>query len=274
MSRGWVAALTLALWVAAAGMAPASAEATLPFPVGLSVTASSTKRTNEISVIARTVGNTRCGLTVSGERIAKRFPSALTDQAGVIRWRWASAGVPSDAPWKFTATCRRGAAWSRSWMTAELGFPSPRGALVRTASSAVSASGSSCDAQGVCFAEDPFPVGQCTWYAAGRRPDLRGIVHGDAGTWLEDARGRVPEGWFPVVGALAVWRPHQGGTGEAGHVAYVAAVSEEGRVLIDDSNWTPTPTSPGLQVHEHWIPADVPPSGYIYGGPAGSGPRT
>jgi len=157
-------------------------------------------------------------------------------------------------------------------MTAELGFPSAGGALVSSTSTAVHAPGSSCDVQGVCFAEDPFPVGQCTWYAAGRRPDLRGIVHGNAGTWLEDARGRVPEGWSPVVGALAVWRPHVGGTGEDGHVAYVAAVSEEGRILIDDSNWTPTPTSPRLQVHEHWVPLSSP-SGYIYGGPAGAGPQ-
>ena len=131
----------------------------------------------------------------------------------------------------------------------------------------------SCDLQGVRFADDPFPVGQCTWYAEGRRPDVLGIVHGNAGTWLEKAKGRLPEGWFPVVGALAVWLPHHGGVSEPGHVAYVAAVSEEGRILLDDSNWRSTPTSPGLQVHEHWGSA-ASPSGYIYGGPAGAGPQT
>jgi surface antigen len=272
---GWLAALALALSIGAAGTGPAPAAAgPLPFPVALSVTAVSKKGVDEVAVVARTVGNTRCGLEVTGRRIAKRFPSAPTDRAGVVRWRWPLAGIASDAPWRFTATCTRGAAFTRRWMTAELGFASAGGALLRSTSGAVNAAGSSCDMQGVCFAEDPFPVGQCTWYAAGRRPDLRGIVHGDAGTWLEDARGRVPEGWSPVVGALAVWRPHQGGTGEAGHVAYVAAVSREGRVLIDDSNWTPTATSPGLQVHEHWVPVDSLPSGYIYGGPAGTGPRS
>jgi surface antigen len=100
-----------------------------------------------------------------------------------------------------------------------------------------------------------------------------GIVHGKAGTWLEEANGRLPEGWFPVVGALAVWLPYHDRVGELGHVAYVAAVSAEGRILLDDSNWRSTPTSPSLQVHEHWVSA-VSPSGYIYGGPAGAGPHT
>ena len=271
-SGRWLAALALVLWIGAAAIAPAGADAgPPPFPVALSVTAVSRGSLNHVTVVARTVSNTRCELEVRSGRIAKRFPSAVTDKAGVVRWRWPSAGIASDVPWRFTATCRRGTALSRRWMTAELGFPSGGGALVRSTASAVNAPGSSCDAQGVCFAEDPFLVGQCTWYAAGRRPDLRGIVHGNAGTWLEDARGRVPEGWSPAVGALAVWRPYQGGTGEDGHVAYVAAVSEEGKILIDDSNWTPTPTSPHLQVHEHWVPLNSP-SGYIYGGPAGAGP--
>ena len=79
--------------------------------------------------------------------------------------------------------------------------------------------------------------------------------------------------WASVVGALAVWLPHSDGVGGEGHVAYVAAVSAEGRILVDDSNWRPTPTSPDLQVHEHWVSA-ASPSGYIYGGPAGAGPRT
>jgi surface antigen len=152
----------------------------------------------------------------------------------------------------------------------EPGFPSaaaldPAGAL------APSTPGAACDAQGLCFVADPFPAGQCTWYAAGRRPDLLGVLAGNAGSWLAAARGRVPEGWFPVVGALAVWLPHHAGAGADGHVAYVAAVSPDGNILVDDSNWAPTPSSPRLEVHEHWVPA-IAPSGFIYGGPAGSGP--
>jgi surface antigen len=80
----------------------------------------------------------------------------------------------------------------------------------------------------------------------------------------------VPEGTAPAVGALAVWRPDRPPAGPLGHVAYVAAVYGA-RVLVDDSNWQPTPTSAPLQVHEHWVSAAAP-SGYIYGGPAGDGP--
>jgi len=128
-------------------------------------------------------------------------------------------------------------------------------------------SGSSC-ANGVCFTGDPFylEAGQCTWYAAGRRPDLNGVVHGNAGEWLAEARGRVPEGTTPVVGAIAVWLSNTGGAYGAGHVAYVAAVSG-GSVTVQDFNWG----TPHKSYHEHTVPASWI-SGYIYGGPAGSGP--
>jgi surface antigen len=130
-----------------------------------------------------------------------------------------------------------------------------------------SGSGSSC-ADGLCFTGDPFylEAGQCTWYAAGRRSDLDGIVHGNAGEWLAEARGRVPEGTTPVVDAIAVWLPNTGGAYSAGHVAYVAAVSG-GSVTVQDFNWG----TPAESYHEHTVPASWI-SGYIYGGPAGSGP--
>jgi len=269
---GLAAALALVLSLTASGIAATQADAGVPFPVALSVTGSSRAGVDEVTVVAKSVSDSRCALQVAAGKALRSFPSASTNRAGSVTWRWRSAGVPSDIPWTFTATCRIGAAWSRRWVDAELGFPSRGGALAPSTSASATLPGASCDGQGVCFADDPFPVGQCTWYAAGRRPDVVGIVHGNAGTWLEAANGRLPEGWFPVVGALAVWRPHHGGVGELGHVAYVAAVSEEGRVLVDDSNWAPTATSPGLQVHEHWVSA-ASPSGYIYGGPAGTGPH-
>jgi surface antigen len=170
--------------------------------------------------------------------------------------------------WTFTATCREGASWTASWYSGEMGFPERSGALVGAPAHATRGARGSCDSQGVCFANDPFPAGECTWYAIGRRPDLAGIVHGDAWEWLRAVRGRVPEGSRPVLGAIAVYAPEVRGT--AGHVGYVAAISGS-RVLLDDSNWRPTPWSPWLQVHEHWEAASAA-SGYIYAGPAGSGP--
>ncbi len=266
-------ALALVLSLGVSGIRPTQVDAgAQPFPVALSVTGASEAGVNEVTVVAKSVGHARCALQVGAGKIARSFSSASTNGSGAVTWRWRAAGIPSDIPWRFTATCRIGTLWSRRWVDAELGFASSGGALAPSSSGGASLPRALCDVQGLCFADDPFPVGQCTWYAAGRRPDVVGIVHGNAGTWLEAARGRLPEGWFPVVGALAVWLPHHGGVGELGHVAYVAAVSEEGRMLLDDSNWTPTPTSPGLQVHEHWVSA-ASPSGYIYGGPAGAGPH-
>jgi len=130
--------------------------------------------------------------------------------------------------------------------------------------------GTPCDPQGICFADDEFPVGQCTWYALGRRPDLTGIVNGNASAWLEAAAGKATEGttaagFHPVPGALAVWAANTGSAGPEGHVAYVAKVGglHGDELLVDDSNWRPTPQSPAEEVHEHWVSA---PSveGYIY----------
>jgi CHAP domain len=121
----------------------------------------------------------------------------------------------------------------------------------------------------VCFTNDPFAnysddIGQCTWYAAGRRPDLDGIVIHNAGQWLSDAQGKVPEGTTPVVGAIAVWT--NGGVG-TGHVAYVSDVTDDGAtVIVDEANWVPFAVTYGRAVPASQI------SGYIYGGPAGNGP--
>lgn len=97
-------------------------------------------------------------------------------------------------------------------------------------------------------------VGQCTWYAAGRRPDLDGITRGNAGAWLAEARGHKPEGTTPVVGAIAVNTTADQGVG---HVAYVAGVIDGGATLIlDEANvlnnggvWlnVRTPASPWTQ---------------------------
>ena len=182
------------------------------------------------------------------------------------------AGAPWAAP--ISAPERSGKPISAVYQAAVQRAPSrqvavtvhtPFGALLGAADGPPAA-GESCDRQGVCFSYDPFPTGQCTWYAAGRRPDLVGVVHGAAWEWLRAAAGRVPEGRRPAVGAIAVYAP--GLPGAPGHLGYVAAISGS-RVLLDDSNWRPTPWSPWLQVHEHWEAASTA-SGYIYGGPAGT----
>jgi surface antigen len=262
-----LAALVTGLASAPAARALRARPALLPYHVGLRVSANAKAGSvNLLTVAASAPATASCTLKISAKHLAKTLPSS---RLGSVVWRWrASAGAP-EGVWTFTATCREGASWVASWYKAEMGFPERSGALVGApAKGAPTASGASCDSQGVCFANDPLPIGQCTWYAVGRRPDLLSVVYGDAREWLRAARGRVPEGRRPAVGAVAVFVPHS--RGGPGHVAYVAAVSR-GRVLLDDSDWRPTPWSPWLEVHEHWEAARSA-SGYIYGGPAGNGP--
>ena len=95
-------------------------------------------------------------------------------------------------------------------------------------------------------------------------------MDGNASAWLEAAAGKAlegttAEGFEAVPGALAVWAANTGPAGPEGHVAYVAQVrgAHGDRLLVDDSNWRPTPQSPTLQVHEHWVSASSV-EGYIY----------
>ncbi len=228
---------------------------------------------NLVSAAVETTASARCELRVTAAAYVRVFHSR---ESGSVTWNWSAPVHAPRGVWTFLATCRAGRAWARWREHFEMGFPEPGRALSASPAGAGAGAGAggqqSCDGQGVCFAEDPFEVGQCGWYAEGRRPDLRGIVgivHDDSGAWLGEAAGKVPEGSAPEVGALAVWAPNIAGfSGPLGHVAYVAAVSGS-RIFVYDSNWRPTPWSPELQVHEHWDPASSV-TGYIYG-PAGDG---
>ena len=256
----------VALVPAAGARRPAHASAaSLPFRLGLRVTGDAKEGgVNLVRVAVSAPATTSCTLQITAEHFEKLFPSR---RRGSVAWNWIAPVRAPKGEWTFTARCSEGARWEAYWFKVEMGFPERSGALVAAPPVGTpAASSESCDSQGVCFANDPFPVGQCTWYAAGRRTDLIGIVHGDAWEWLRAARGRVPEGSQPAVGAIAVFAP--GTPGGPGHVAYVAAISGS-RVLLDDSNWRPTPSSPTLEVHEHWEPASSA-SGYIYRGPVSS----
>jgi hypothetical protein len=112
--------------------------------------------------------------------------------------------------------------------------------------------------------QDGTDVGQCTWYAAGMRPDLDGIDTGNASRWLAQASGKRPEGATPVVGAIAVNTTADGGLG---HVAYVVGVANGGATLILDEANVDNKGNVFLNVS---TPASEF-AGYIYGGPAGNG---
>ena len=69
---------------------------------------------------------------------------------------------------------------------------------------------------------DPFPFGQCTWWAAYNRRVTWG---GNARDWLANARAQgVATREAPSVGAIAVYRPG-GRYSVYGHVAVVTALA-------------------------------------------------
>jgi surface antigen len=96
-----------------------------------------------------------------------------------------------------------------------------------------------------------FQNGQCTQWAADRRPDIirRGvealvaqeIASGqpqDVGNWMASnwaqmaANAGIPEGHRPRVRAIMVFAPGTLGASSSGHVAYVQRVNRDGSFLV------------------------------------------
>jgi surface antigen len=247
--------------------------------VGVSVTA-----TDEgLSVHIRASAGSRCTLRVAAGGRSSTFAPVTLDKRGRGAIKWT---VPTTAPsgrWTFSTSCvkRRKAGTNRTRIVL-VNHGSGAGALVTTEgneSGGKGGGGESCATIAsppgggqVCFIGDPFAtyqhgtdIGQCTWYAAGERPDLDGITTGNASAWLTEAHGKVPEGTTPVVGAVAVNTSADGGVG---HVAYVAGITNGGATLIlDEANLK---NDEKVYLNIATPAADF--SGYIYGGPAGSGP--
>jgi surface antigen len=99
---------------------------------------------------------------------------------------------------------------------------------------------------------DPYPPGQCTWYAAGRliSAGYGPLVEtppywGNAGDWP----GRIPPTFHrdtaPVPGDVAVWLAST--ISPYGHVAIVDQVSG-GRILVEDYNYVAP-----LTYGRHWM---------------------
>jgi surface antigen len=142
---------------------------------------------------------------------------------------------------------------------------------------------------GLGGAGNPFPYGQCTYHAFETRADVYeyAIVHGvprgglasnakyggyadywwNAWRWLGNAqRVGYPTGTVPIAKALVVFPRGYGGSA-VGHIAYVESVNANGSYYVSERNWNYNPS-----VTRRLVPAGVPGVGFIYGGPAGSGP--
>ena len=117
--------------------------------------------------------------------------------------------------------------------------------------------------------EDPYPLGECTWWVWFKRPDLPLFAGPRIGTdaparnWYRDAADAgLQVGRSPQVAAVAVFQPGQGPrngrAGREGHVAYVLAVRGP-QIRISEANFKNTP--PG---HTRWVPWKG--LTFIYGG--------
>ena len=237
-----------------------------------------------------------CLLKVTSRRKSTTFPPYRTSPKGRATISWA---IPTNAPtgrWSFAVKCTK-AGRTRVGRTSVLifiGKSNGQGELTAPGSIELS-DGATLGGKGggpspcapvegggqQCFPSDPFnfyrdpyvgaDIGQCTWYAVGRRPDLGGITTGNAYQFLSQAQAHgVPTGTAPVAGAVAVNTTYRDRSGTLlGHVAYVDSVSPDGKTLVvDEANVVPLTIT---------LKVPVPASefqGYIYGGPAGNGPSS
>lgn len=90
---------------------------------------------------------------------------------------------------------------------------------------------------------NPFPNGQCTWWADQRYYQLHGIYvpwHNQADAWQWTARA-YQYGWHvsstPVVGAIMNLQPGVQGAGPYGHVGVVEKILPNGHVIASSLNW-------------------------------------
>lgn len=90
---------------------------------------------------------------------------------------------------------------------------------------------------------NPFPRGQCTWWASQRYRQVHGYyvpwrTNSNAYQWKDRAR---QFGWQvstkPRVGSIIVLQPRVQGAGWLGHVAYVEKVLSNGHVITSNMNW-------------------------------------
>lgn len=100
--------------------------------------------------------------------------------------------------------------------------------------------------------ENTYPVGQCTWSVKELAP-WASNWWGNANTWgVYAASQGFQTGYYPVVGAIAVWT-----SGTYGHVAYVTAVDEAtGLIQVTEANYGGTGENPdarGLGNFRGWF---------------------
>ena len=218
-----------------------------------------------------------CVLFFAGPRRLSDGPFRVSLGRPHVDWRWR---VPADAArgtWKAQVTCARGAgrspalvqplvvkppAAAASHMRAAAsmlvlaaavepgsGIVAPGSLRVSTAVTSPAGQASPTGGQvSTTGAGNPhFEVGQCTWWADLKRPDIfqAAVAHGvpaggpsspwDAWKWAQNARvGGLQTGSAPQAGAVAVF-PQGSWRSSVGHVAYVESVSQDSYVISEEN---------------------------------------
>lgn len=236
------------------------------------------------SVVAATLdvqwqpGST-CRASVAAKGLRARLGSVRTSRGGGAQWSWVTGRDAPGGRWISRVACFGRGSTASSTAT----FTVPRSRLRRGARGLIKRGslrarpydGFGGKGEGLGSGGDPYPLGQCTWYAWLKRPDLPWFSGsaGNALNWISSAQAHgIPTGTTPVAGAIVVFQPRQDGAGGYGHVAYVESVNG-GSISISEANYS------GVRVREtiDGIPIEVQTISsaglhYIYGGPAGNGP--
>jgi hypothetical protein len=181
-----------------------------------------------------------CGARIRQGAREAEAPTVETGTAGGAKWSWFVPGNVGEGSWTFEAACGRGKDLERRRRTFVVGPGSGRHSkglwIERSMHAEAFRLPASPDGNGGGGAL--YPVGQCTWWVARKRPDLPYFPgrSGDAMNWAESAvDDGFPTGATPVVGAVAVFAPGQYEAGRYGHVAYVTAVSGNEMTISEDN---------------------------------------
>jgi surface antigen len=176
-----------------------------------------------------------------------RRAGSLLESGGVVRWvtyHGGALGIPSEAT--IASYCRP---WSDLVASSgEFAFHSEQWVLQATAASCLRGNDYPYAGSSMSGA-DPwnFYNRQCTSFSAWRLNQegtefhnyFRGPHWGDAHNWDNAARsaGVVVNG-TARRGAIAQWEAGAYGASGAGHVAFVAAVHNDGTITIEEYNWS------------------------------------
>lgn len=259
------------------GYASAASILTQHLPLRIRVVTYHVQGNEGLRVTARTSSHAICGLTVRGGRSTASLPNVRASAGGRAGWRWL---VPVRAPrgvWKIRVGCATfttqhltGAAHGHSVVHPLQ--PSPRGGLVGLSSIAITAGTPAKKPKSGLggTAGDPYPAGECTWWAWHERPDLPWF-RGDSGNalnWGTSAKAHgIPTGHTPIVHSIVVFQPGQYGASSYGHVAYVVSVNS-GSFVISEMN----ATAGFGNTDKRTVRGAGSSLTFIYGGPAGNGP--